>query len=388
MDMAEQNAKLVAAYVEKKREVKQLQAAAKEDGASGSSEETDQQQQAQIEQLQQRAQQLEAENATLRQEQALAQAQQERMARSQQAEQLKQRGNAAFQAQQYRQAHDAYSEALALNIQEPTLNAVLLCNRAAALHACGQYLDAIADCCLAAQLEDKYSRVLQRRADAFLAVEDFSSAVADLQQLVQLCGGSSSTCREAAARLRDAQQRQRLQGSAGPDHYAVLGLQQGCSMAEVKAAYRKLALKHHPDKASGASAKAAAELVFVLITAANAVLSDPAKRAQHDAARLNIKAQPATSSTSTSSSASGGMYSSWHYPQRGGFGYAAAAEAAAAKAATAAAAEAARWRSSNGAGGGTSSQQQARYPGTSGSSSSGNSSGGTYQCGSTSSRFA
>lgn len=72
-----------------------------------------------------------------------------------------QRGNAAFQAQQYRQAHDAYSEALALNIQEPTLNAVLLCNRAAALHACGQYLDAIADCCLAAQLDDKYSRVLQ-----------------------------------------------------------------------------------------------------------------------------------------------------------------------------------------------------------------------------------
>jgi DnaJ family protein C protein 7 len=72
-----------------------------------------------------------------------------------------QRGNAAYQAQQYRSALEAYSEALALNIQEPALNAVLLCNRAAALHACGQYLEAIADCCMAAQLDDKYPRVLQ-----------------------------------------------------------------------------------------------------------------------------------------------------------------------------------------------------------------------------------
>ncbi|WIA14404.1 hypothetical protein OEZ85_002930 [Tetradesmus obliquus] len=239
MDMAEQNAKLVAAYVEKKREVKQLQ-----------------------------------------------------------------RGNAAYQAQQYRQALEAYSDALALNVEEPTLNAVLLCNRAAALHACGQYLEAIADCCMAAQLDGKYPRVLQRRAEAYIAIEDYSSAVADLQQLVQLCGGgsSSSSCREAAIRLRDAQQRQRLQGSAGPNYYSVLGLQQGCSSAEVKAAYRKLALKHHPDKATGPSAKAAAEVVFVLITAANAVLADPAKRAQHDAARLMIKARMRGSAGTSSSS--------------------------------------------------------------------------------------
>jgi tetratricopeptide (TPR) repeat protein len=72
-----------------------------------------------------------------------------------------QRGNAAYQVQQYREAHKAYSQALALNIEEPTLNAVLLCNRAAALHACEQYLEAIADCCVAAQLDDKYPRVLQ-----------------------------------------------------------------------------------------------------------------------------------------------------------------------------------------------------------------------------------
>jgi molecular chaperone DnaJ len=39
------------------------------------------------------------------------------------------------------------------------------------------------------------------------------------------------------------------------DHYAVLGLEQGCSAAEVRKAFRAKALKWHPDKA-GSSAEA------------------------------------------------------------------------------------------------------------------------------------
>ena len=72
-----------------------------------------------------------------------------------------QRGNRHYQSQQYKDAHQSYSEALALNVEDPTFNAVLLCNRAAALHSMGQYLEAIADCCMAAKLDDKYPRVLQ-----------------------------------------------------------------------------------------------------------------------------------------------------------------------------------------------------------------------------------
>lgn len=72
-----------------------------------------------------------------------------------------QQGNRHFQAQEYQQAAAAYSQALALGVDDTSLTAVLLCNRAASQHAAGQYLDAIADCCLAHQLDPKYPRALQ-----------------------------------------------------------------------------------------------------------------------------------------------------------------------------------------------------------------------------------
>lgn len=72
-----------------------------------------------------------------------------------------QQGNRHFQAQEYKQAAAAYSQALSLGVDDAALAAVLLCNRAASQHAAGQYLDAIADCCLAHQLDPKYPRSLQ-----------------------------------------------------------------------------------------------------------------------------------------------------------------------------------------------------------------------------------
>jgi hypothetical protein len=122
-------------------------------------------------------------------------------------------------------------------VEDATFNAVLYCNRAAALQALGHHLDAVADCCVAAHLDGRYPRVLQvrvgggveaaagpggaeqtrcrgkamrrqqesepraprppltptpgcprlqRRAEAFSAIGDYGAAVADLQRLCEL----------------------------------------------------------------------------------------------------------------------------------------------------------------------------------------------------------
>jgi len=65
----------------------------------------------------------------------------------------------------------------------------------------------------------------------------------------------------------------------GKDYYASLGVAKDASNEAIKKAYRKLALKYHPDKNPG---DAKAEEKFKEITEAYAVLSDKEKRSQYD----------------------------------------------------------------------------------------------------------
>jgi molecular chaperone DnaJ len=59
------------------------------------------------------------------------------------------------------------------------------------------------------------------------------------------------------------------------DYYEILGVNRGCDEAGLKAAFRKLAMEHHPDR-NGGCENAAAK--FKEINEAYSVLSDPQKR--------------------------------------------------------------------------------------------------------------
>lgn len=74
---------------------------------------------------------------------------------------------------------------------------------------------------------------------------------------------------------------QRLQHSE-PDHYAALGLDRDCTVAQIRAAYRLLAKQHHPDVNPG-SPDALARIQT--LNAAHEILSDPAQRLAYDQAR-------------------------------------------------------------------------------------------------------
>src|SRR4051812_27783437 len=63
------------------------------------------------------------------------------------------------------------------------------------------------------------------------------------------------------------------------DYYETLGLGRGASDAEIKKAYRRLAMQYHPDRNAGDKAS---EEEFKKVSEAYAVLSDPQKKKQYD----------------------------------------------------------------------------------------------------------
>ena len=67
---------------------------------------------------------------------------------------------------------------------------------------------------------------------------------------------------------------------AEEDLYAILGLDDSADQREIKVAYRKLSLKHHPDKGGDTQ-------LFKKVTSAYEVLSDGDKRALYDAGGMD-----------------------------------------------------------------------------------------------------
>lgn len=91
---------------------------------------------------------------------------------------------------------------------------------------------------------------------------------------------------------------------AKKDLYKTLGVNKGCSANELKKAYRKAALKHHPDKAP-ADQREKAEKKFKEVNHAYEILGDEEKRASYDQfgeAALDPQFSPSPFSSSSFSS--------------------------------------------------------------------------------------
>ncbi len=101
--------------------------------------------------------------------------------------------------------------------------------------------------------------------------------------------------------------------TAFQDYYTTLGIARTATAAQIKKAFRKLALKYHPDVAKD---KATAEEKFRTINEAYQVLSDPEKRQKYD--RLGAGWDQAEGATATPRPHAGHAEHDVHF---GGTGY-------------------------------------------------------------------
>jgi curved DNA-binding protein CbpA len=80
--------------------------------------------------------------------------------------------------------------------------------------------------------------------------------------------------------------------------YEILGVEEDSSDSDIKKAYRKLALKHHPDKQTNEEDKVAANDIFCKLSQAYETLSDPVKKYDYRLAH-GKKEKKATKATKT-----------------------------------------------------------------------------------------
>lgn len=186
---------------------------------------------------------------------------------------MKEDGNNDYKAGRWQAAVGKYTEALEIDPTNKGTNSKILQNRALCLIKLKDYAGAIEDCERALQLEPSYTKARKTKATALGAGGNWEEAVKEWKALQELDPNDQGIAKE----VRKAELE--LKKSKRKDYYKILGIEKDANENDIKKAYRKLAIVHHPDK--NPDDPDAAER-FKDVGEAYETLSDPQKRARYD----------------------------------------------------------------------------------------------------------
>ncbi|GAB4856716.1 DnaJ sub C member 3 [Ancistrocladus abbreviatus] len=173
-----------------------------------------------------------------------------------------------------RLAVEDYKVALALDPDHVAHNVHLHLGLCKASVKLGRGKEALKACTEALDIDGELTEALHQRGEAKLLIEDWEGAVEDLKAAAEKSPQDMSI-RESLMKAEKA-----LKLSKRKDWYKILGVSKTASAAEIKRAYKKLALQWHPDK--NTENREEAENKFREIAAAYEILGDDEKRARYD----------------------------------------------------------------------------------------------------------
>ena len=189
----------------------------------------------------------------------------------------KTRANTYFKNNNYDQAIVEYTKLLEFDPENKNFMSIILTNRALCLKKQGKNMEALKDVDQAIQYNPNYSTAYIRRALIYEELKMFDDAKSDLSKAKELDPRNSKIdgyMNEANQKAEQARNR---------DYYQILGINRNATAAEIKKAYRKLALKYHPDRNSESEqTKKVAQRKFQDVSDAYSVLSDPKKKEMFD----------------------------------------------------------------------------------------------------------
>lgn len=180
-------------------------------------------------------------------------------------------GNEAFKQRNYAEALELYSNALELTNAQ-AVRSLLHSNRASTHFAMKKYEEALADCEAALQYDNTMLKALRTKARSLQQLERWEECIQTFKAALEI-----SDDRNVRVELQSAELEFRK--SQRKDYYKILGIEKTASAAEIRKAYRKMALLHHPDKNTE---NLQAEEQFKKVSEAYEVLSDEQRRARYD----------------------------------------------------------------------------------------------------------
>ena len=217
----------------------------------------------------------------------------------QKLDRMKEEGNNLYKRGKNQEAIDAYTQALEVDSSNKLINSKILHNRALAYNKVSltestlfkrpyvssivlldlpvpqlkNFKAALSDCDQALVLDPEFAKARKTRATALGESGDWEAAIKEwtaLQETNQEDADIKKNLRHANMELKKSKRK---------DLYKILGIEKDANDNDIKKAYRKLAIVHHPDKNPGD--ENAAER-FKDIGEAYETLSDSEKRARYD----------------------------------------------------------------------------------------------------------